>query len=311
MDRFAELKALTAVVEAGGFAAAARDTGQSRSAVNRLVMAMEERLGVQLLHRTTRSVSLTSNGLAIYEKARLVLEGLDDLEQSAGWAASEPTGRLRISAPPPVGRLNFPDLVVAFMARYPRVRVEAQFDSRFVDMVAEGYDAVVRVAPPDEDANLVDHRVFTIEYVVCARRDYLERSGTPRTHEDLREHEVLCLGPSGMRPMLRLIGPDGLLTVPVRPKLSTNSMETLLHAVRAGFGVAIVPAHDVRNEIYAGQLVKLLDTYDVPSRALQVIYPPTRHLSASVRLFTEFVIEHCRSLGPVAAGVADRRTASA
>ncbi len=296
MDKFAELRAFRAVIDAGGFSAAARETGQSRSSVNRLVMALEERLGVQLLHRTTRSVSATSVGRAVHERARNVLDDLDELEMNARSASSEPVGRLRVSVPPSAGRLDFAELLVRFMERHPKVEVEAGFEARLVDLVAEGYDAVVRLAVPDEGTNLVDHRIFEVNYVLCARADYLEDRGQPSTLGDLRGHRLLYLGASTPAPTWQLIGPEGLDSFPLKPFLVSNSLDAVLAAVRAGFGIAIVPLHDVRAELEAGILARVLPQHAAPVRMMQVIHPPARYLSAKVRLFLEFVEEWCRPL---------------
>lgn len=296
MDRFAELQAFKAVIDAGGFSAAARETGQSRSTVNRLVLALEDRLGVQLLHRTTRSVSATSVGRAVHERAGKVLEELDELEMNASSARSEPVGRLRVSVPPSAGRLDFSELLVRFMERYPRVDVDAGFEARLVDLVAEGYDAVVRLAVPDEGTNLVDHRIFEVSYVICARTDYLEERDHPSTLKDLRHHRVLYQGASTPPPTWQLIGPDGQISVQLQPFLTSNSLDAVLSAVRAGFGIAIVPLHDVRAELAAGTLARVLPEYTTPVRMMQVIHPPARYLSAKVRVFLEFVEEWCRPL---------------
>jgi LysR family transcriptional regulator, regulator for bpeEF and oprC len=305
MDRFAELTAFAAVVDAGGFSAAARETGQSRSAVNRLVLALEDRLGVQLLHRTTRSVSTTSAGLAFYEKARRVLEDLGELEESARPARGEPAGRVRVSLPPPTGRLDFAELVVSFMERYPKVTVEAFFETRLVDPIAEGFDVLVRSAPAHGEGGSVEHRVFEFAYILCASRAYLDGRGRPRAPDALREHCILHYGSSAVRPTWPLVGAEGALAVPVAPVLATNNLETILRAVRAGLGIAIVPAHDVDEEIADGRLVRVLAHYAVPPSMLQVIYTPGRYRSASVRLFGDFVAERCRHLGVEAGG--DRR----
>lgn len=292
MDRFAELRAFRTVIEAGGFSAAARETGQSRSSVNRLVIAMEERLGVQLLNRTTRRVSPTSTGQALYERARQVLDDLDEMESAVASAGTRPTGLLRINAPLSFGDINFSEIVAAFMARYPEVDVDLTLEGRQVDPVAEGYDVVIRIAEPDEETTLVDHRIRAFDYLVCAAPAYLERAGTPTHPDDLRRHALLHLNFGGRSPAWTFTGPDGIVTVPVRPRLGANNLEPLLAAACAALGIAIMPGFAIRSELEAGNLVPVLPDWKLPARMLQVIYPPARHLSAKVRLFTDF-IEEC------------------
>lgn len=298
MDKFSELRAFTAVVDAGGFSAAGRDLGQSRSSVNRLVIALEKRLNLQLLHRTTRSVAATSAGRAFYERAKALLDDLDELESSAAAAGAEPVGKIRLSAPPEVGILDFPQLILEFMARYPRVEIDASFDTRLVDLIAEGYDLALRVAPPDETTPLVDHRIFEITYCLCASSRYLEGRATPSTPADLADHALLYQGSSRSRPTWRLLGPKGEEMTPVRPALATNSVSAILAAVRAGQGIGIVPTHEVRVGLRNGDLRRVLPEYCTAPRMLQVIYPPSRHLSERVRLFTRFVAETCNEIAP-------------
>ncbi|MEL6768179.1 MAG: LysR family transcriptional regulator [Pseudomonadota bacterium] len=296
MDRFAELRAFTAVIEAGGFSSAARVLGQSRSSVNRLVIGLEERLGAQLLHRTTRSVSANSTGRALYEKARQLLDDLDEIEHSVQAARSEPEGRLRISAPLSFGELDFSAIVAAFLARHPKVEVDISFENRMVDPIAEGFDIVIRVAEPDEETILVDHRIVTLDYLPCASPRYLETRGTPTEAAALADHAILHLrhgSTAAAGAVWTLEGPAGPVSVAVRPVLTSNNLETLLTAAMEGLGIAVMPEYAVRTALEDGQLAAVLPGHRFPARMLQVIYPPARHLSAKVRLFAEYVEEWC------------------
>ncbi len=293
MDKFSELRAFTSVVESGGFSAAARAMGQSRSSVNRLVLALEERLGVQLLNRTTRSVSATSSGNALYDRARQLLDDLDEVERSVSSARTEPVGKLRISAPFSFGDLDFSQLVAEFLQRHPRVEIDLTFENRLVDPIAEGFDIVLRIAQPDEQTILVDHRILELDYLLCASRDYLAAHGAPAAAEDLADHATLYQRHAASAPSWTLTTPTGTLTVSLRPVLMANSLESLLTAAKAGLGIALMPEYAVRSDIEAGRLRPVLNQFALPPRMLQVIYPPARHLSAKVRLFTEFVQAWC------------------
>ncbi|MEM9147659.1 MAG: LysR family transcriptional regulator [Pseudomonadota bacterium] len=295
MDKFQELRAFRTVIEAGGFSAAGRELKLSRSSVNRLVMALEERLGVQLLHRTTRSVAPNSTGRALFERARQVLDDLDEIERSVSSARTDPIGKLRISAPPSFGDLDFAELVTAFLLRHPMVAIDISFESRFVDPVAEGVDIVIRVGEPDEATMLVDHRILRLDYLVCAAPAYLAARGAPRSVGDLQTHAVLLQRGDQTVEKWTLEGPDGPVSVRVHPVLAANSLDVLLVAARAGLGIAVLPEYAVRSELVAGRLVQILPDHHFPPRMLQVIYPPSRHLSAKVRLFTEFVQSWCAS----------------
>ena len=293
MDRFSELKAFVDVVEAGSFSAAGRATGQSRSSVNRLVIALEERLGVQLLHRTTRSVSANSNGRALYQRAKQLMDDLEEIEMAVSSTRAEPMGKLRISAPHSFGDLDFSEIVAAFLKTYPKVEIDLTFENRFVDPVSEGYDLVIRVAEPDEQTDLVDHRIVELEYLICASPDYLENFGVPETPRDIAAHKVLALSQSGHSDRWAFTGPAGCVSVPIKPVLSANSLDALLTATCYGVGLAILPGYAIRTELESGALRQILSEYRLPPRVLQVIYPPSRHLSAKEQHFTEFVKDWC------------------
>lgn len=293
MDRFAEIRAFVDVVDAGSFSAAARATGQSRSAVNRLVIALEERLGVQLLHRTTRSVSVNSNGRALYERSKRLLEDLEEIERAVSSTRQEPFGMLRISAPHSFGDLDFSKIVTAFLKQHSKVTLDLSFENRFVDPIAEGYDIVIRVSEPDEQTTLVDHRVLSLDYLICASPEYLETYGTPGTIEDLRAHRLLALEQATQTGHWTFLGPDGPTKVPLRPILSANSLDALLTAAISGLGVSVLPEYAIRSELKAGSLRSILNDYRFPPRMLQVVYPPARHLSAKVQVFTDFVDAWC------------------
>ncbi|MEM6438717.1 MAG: LysR family transcriptional regulator [Pseudomonadota bacterium] len=293
MDRFSELKAFVSVVDAGGFSAAARDMGRSRSAVNRLVIALETRLSVQLLNRTTRSVSATSTGLALYERARRVLDDLQEIERLVGSAATNPAGKLRISAPQSLGDMDFPALIAGFMAECPQVEMDVVFDARLVDPVAEGFDLALRIAEPDEETMLVDHRVLELRYILCAAPAYLDSAAPLERPEDLARHAALYHRADGRRPAWSLSGPEGPVRAPVRPVLASNTLDVLRSAACAGLGVAMLPEYAVRSNLESNRLRPVLRDFSPPSRMLQIVYPATRHLSARVALFVGFVTRWC------------------
>lgn len=293
MDRFTELRAFAAVVDAGGFSAAGRALGQSRSSINRLVLALEARLGAQLLHRTTRSVAPNSDGRAVYERARRLLDDMDELERAVASRRTEPVGRLRVSAPPAFGDLDFAALVAAYMARHPKVEVDITFEARFADPTAEGQDVVIRIGALDEETTMVDHRVLRLDYLLCASPAYLAAWGAPRRPAELKTHAALFHSGGDRGRAWTLIGPEGPSTVALRPVLTSNDMETLRAAAMAGLGVTMMPEYAVRSDLQAGRLARVLPDHALETRMLQVIYPPTRHLSAVVRSFTDFVADWC------------------
>ncbi len=291
MDKFAALRAYVAVVEQDGFAAAARAMGQSRSAVNRLVIALEDQLGVQLLNRTTRQVSPTANGAAFYDKAKRILDDLAEAERELGEAQTDVAGQLRINAPMSFGTMHLGPAIADFSALHPRLRIELHLNDRIVDIIGEGFDIAIRIAEPREDSSLVDFRICEARRVICASPEYLARHGQPERPEDLKQHACLHYGnlPSGN--LWRLIGPGGSAGVHVNNVLCSNNGEVLRDAAVAGRGVTLLPTFIVGRELQAGRLVTVMPDFRAPEMMLAAVYPPSRHLSAKIRLFTDFLVE--------------------
>ncbi|HBS23991.1 LysR family transcriptional regulator for bpeEF and oprC [Thalassospira sp. MBR-102] len=291
MDRFAELRAFVAVVENSGFTAAARASRLPRSTVSRLVMGLEERLNTQLLQRSTRSVATTSTGQVYYERARQVLDDLDEIDLAVTTTSSTPSGHLRISAPLPFQGINFAQTVANFVKVYPDMTVSMDLETRLVDPVSEGYDLIVRIARPDEETNLVDHRIATLKYVTCAAPMYVRKYGMPQTPADLRNHKLIVYANRNRMRNWVYQTANGRVEIKAESAMKTNNMEALMVWVENGLGISVLPEYALREAFKYKRLVKLLEDYELPKLCLQVIYPPTRHLSSKVRLFTDMVAE--------------------
>ena len=291
MDRLDSLEAFVSVIEQEGFAAAGRQLGLSRSQVSRLVAQLEDQLNVQLLHRTTRKVSPTSVGKAFYERTKAVL---DDLEEAAATAAAhqdQAVGKIRINTPVSIPGVDFSEAIVEFMCQHSRVEVELTMEARMVDPVADGYDLVVRVAEPDEETELVDHRILSLEYGMYASAQYVDRHGTPGVPEDLKDHQTLGYGLGRQAGEWKMTGPSGDVSIRVSPRLTSNHRETLFAGVRNHLGIAIMPEFSMSSVLESGEVIRVLPDYHCSHMMLQVIYPPARHLSAKVRLLTDFLVE--------------------
>ncbi len=291
MDRFSALQALVSVVEAEGFAAAARRLGKSRSSVNRLVIDLEDQLGTQLLNRTTRHVAPTANGLAFYQRAKAILSSLDEAERAMSDAQEHATGQLRINAPMSFGTLYLGPALSDFMLLHPDVRVELTLNDRIVDIIEEGYDLTVRIAEPEEEATFVDFRLCAIQRLLCASPDYVGKNGAPATPTELRGHACLNYGMQATDNRWRLLGPDGPVTVRLDSVLCSNNGEVLRDGAVKGLGIALLPGFIAGPELQAGRLVTVMEQYQASELTLSVIYPPSRHLSAKVRLLTDFLTD--------------------
>lgn len=290
MDRLESLQTFIHVVEAGGFAAAARKLGRSRSAVNKLVVALEHHLGVPLLYRSTRRVVPTETGRAFYEQCREILADLEAAELAASRSRQEPRGSLKINGPMSFGTLHLGPAVAAFAATYPALRVQMVLEDRFVDPIAEGYDVTVRIAERGwTGKSLAVAAIAPVPLVICAAPSYLARHGTPQTPTDLPDHNALHYGYAHTGSQWILSGPQGEQAVVVTGGFCANNGEVLRAAAIAGLGLTLLPRFLVADAIAQGQLYTLLTTWTPRPLMLTAVYPANRHLSAKVRLFVEFL----------------------
>jgi len=291
MDKFECIRAFTQVVISGGFAAAARDMGVSRSAVNKLVIALENDLGVQLLHRSTRVVTPTESGLAFHERCLEILANLEEAERSLTQLQAEPRGRLKVNAPMTFGTMHLAPALADFLVQYPDLQVQLTLNDRFIDPIEEGFDVTVRIAKLQESASLIVHSLTAAPRVVCAAPSYLEAHGTPVHLEELRHHSCLHYGQLAVEAEWTLIGLDGNQTISVNGVLCSNNGEVLRDAAVRGLGITILPLFIVGQELQQGTLQMVLPNYHPPELSIAVIYPVNRHLSTKVRLLVDFLQE--------------------
>lgn len=291
MDKFESIRAFTQVVNSGGFAAAAREMGLSRSQVNKLVIALENELGVQLLHRSTRVVTPTETGLAFHERCVEILASLEEAARSITQLQAEPRGRLRVNAPMTFGTMHLAPALADFLVKYPDLQVQLTLNDRFVDPIEEGFDVTVRIAKPQEVASLIVHPLTPAPRVLCAAPSYLEAKGTPTHPDELRHHSCLHYGQLAIEAQWTLIGAAGEQTISVNGVLCSNNGEVLKDAAVRGLGIALLPTFIVKPELQQGTLQIVLPDYHPPELSISVIYPVNRHLTTKVRLLVDFLQE--------------------
>lgn len=289
MDKFDSIRAFTQVVASGGFAAAAREMGLSRSAVNKLVIALENELGVQLLHRSTRVVTPTETGLAFHERCVEILASLEEAERAVTQLHAEPKGRLRMNAPMSFGTMHLAPALADFLVQYPDLEVQLTLNDRFIDPIEEGFDVTVRIAKPQESASLIVHPLTSAQRVLCAAPGYLEAHGIPTHPDQLRHHSCLHYGQLAIEDRWTLIGPDGERTISVTGVLCSNNGEVLRDAAVRGLGITLLPTFIIGQELQQGALQMVLPDYHPPALSIAVIYPVNRHLSTKVRLLINFL----------------------
>lgn len=287
LDRFEDLRTFVALAQTGGFAAAADRLGIVKSAVSRRVREIEERLGVRLVQRTSRNVSLTEAGRNYAERARAILAELEEMDEEVRGANDKPDGTLRISAPVSFSIHCMAPAIVEFQRRHPGVAIELDVSDRFVDIVHDGHDLAVRIAAlPDSD--LVARRIVTIRHVVCASPGYFEHRGHPLMPEDLTGHH-------GVEYSLKDSASYWTFkdSVVARPGciLRANNGDTLREAATAGAGLIYVPTFIVADAVARGDLQTVLNDYVRDPIAMHAVFPAARHMPARLRLFIDFLVE--------------------
>ena len=276
------------VVEAHGFSAAARRLRLSKSAVSKRVARLEERLGARLLSRTTRRLGLTGEGAAFHQRALRILADIEEAEQAVSQLHAVPRGTLRVNAPMSFGTLHLAPAMPEFMARYPELGIDIAFNDRLVDLVEEGFDLAIRIAQLP-DSTLIARRLAPLRLVVCAAPAYWRRAGVPARPEDLKDHNCLLYSYLLSDDAWPFTGPDGAFSVKVSGTFMANNGEALRAAAVAGTGVALLPTFIAGPDLRAGRLEAVLGEYEGTGASIFAVYPHTRHLSAKVRAFVDFL----------------------
>lgn len=285
MDRLDELNAFFAVVEASGFSAAARRIGESQSAISKAVNALEKRLGVALLRRSTRKVTLTDQGRLYYDRMRPLVDEIQVADSELTSTTLEVSGLIRIAAPSTFGRLHVLPLIPGLLARHPGLRIDMVLSDAVRDMVEDRIDLAIRVSPVEEPDSVV-RRVAATSLVCAGSRRYFERHGVPRTPADLADHNCLVYGEMTDWPF---VGPQGPFNLPVRGNLSSNSVETILAGVLAGVGIGMFHRASLVGEFQQSDIVTVLDDFVQQPREVSLIWPKRRFVPTRVRSATDFL----------------------
>lgn len=306
VDRAAEMAALVAAVEHGGFSAASRVLGVTPSAMSKTLTRMENRLGVRLLNRTTRKLTLTPEGEAMFLRSRQILQDIDAAEQDVARTRLSPRGLLRVNSMVAFGLHQLPEVLPDFLARYPEVQVELTVTDRLVDLLEEGADLAIRIGAMS-DSSLIARRIAETHRMICAAPAYLKKYGTPRTPDDLLNHNCINISE---QPRLRLwpFEADGasrgarreyadgrggdVRVIEARGSLSANNAESVLQMALMGLGIVRLGELLVSPHVRAGSLVPILTgVHHVEPLTLFAVYPHARLRSPKVGAMVDFLVE--------------------
>ncbi len=281
-----DLLTFAQVVENESFSKAAKQLGRSKAAASKQITRLENRLGVRLLNRTTRRLSLTEAGAALYERAARIAAEVEAAETAVTRLQREPRGTLRVSAPMSFGVLHLAPTLAEFARRYPQLVVDLTLGDRFVDLIEEGFDIAIRIGDL-ADTSLIARRLAPSRRLVCASPGYLANHGEPRTPADLVRHNCLCYSYLTTQDEWRFTGPEGPVAVKARGNLRANNGDALRAAMLDGLGIGLTPTFIIGEDVSAGRLRVLLGAYRVAESAVHAVWPHSRHLSTKVRVFVD------------------------
>ena len=297
MGRHTELHSFVQVAQKGSFAAAALSEGVTPAILGRRLDALEKRLGVKLMHRSTRGLRLTELGEQLLERARQLLRDFDDVEADISSSGSMVKGNLLVSAPASFGRLHVAPHAIGFHQQFPNLKLAFNLTDSVVDLVSEGYDLSIRIGEVI-DPNYVAVKLFPNRRVVCGTPDYFARHGTPTTLEELAQHNCLAFTLQGGQQRGWTFQRDGRqVALRVSGNLACNDGELLFDWMRQGLGIGWRSTWEIHNELLRGELVTVLDEFALPDYDIQAVYPQQRFLPAKVRFFIDYLKEVYRGPG--------------
>lgn len=288
MDRFLEMQTFCAVVDAGSFVKAADTLGFSKAAVSRYVAELEARLGVRLLHRTTRRLSLTEEGSVFNARCRELLSGVEEAEAEISSRSGAARGLLRVNVPVTFGIQHLAPLWEAFHELHPQVRLDVTLSDRVVDVVEEGYDLAIRIATLPS-SSLISKRLASTRIVLCASPEYLELHGVPKHPSELADHEVIAYSYWVTGDVWQFDGPDGSVSVTIKPWMHSNNGDTCRAVGLAHQGVMLQPSFLISDDLAAGRLVEILPEYHSIELGIYAIYPTRKHVAPKVRALVDFL----------------------
>lgn len=288
MDKYQEMRVFTAVVDSGSFVAAADVLALSKAAVSRYVSDLEQRLGARLMHRTTRKQSLTEEGEVFLARCREILASIEESEAEISTRTTSASGLLKVSVPVSFGVKHLAPLWSKFMDAHPRISLDVSLADRVVDLVDDGFDFAIRIARLP-DSSLVSRKIATTRLVLCASPDYLRRRGAPQHPSELAQHDVIGYSLLSMGDQWQFTGPNGPVTVKVKPRLWTNNGDTTVAAAVRGSGIDLQPTFLIADELASGRLVEVLPLYRSIELGIFAVYPTRKFVLPKVRALVEFL----------------------
>jgi DNA-binding transcriptional LysR family regulator len=301
VDQLSALATFVRVVDAGSLSAAARSLPSSLTSVSRQISSLEEQFGTQLLLRTTRRLALTDDGRILYDRAKSILGELKEVELVLSSGRQELSGRVRVSAPTLLGRSVIAPMLVEFLRRHPSVSVDLLLADRAIDMIEENIHVALRVGRLP-DSPLIARKLGDLQMIVCASPAYLQRCGVPQTPADLARHDCLVFSDApGVGDWRFTDGATATCKITITARLWINSLDALVAAATEGSGIVRVPFWQVRDELAAGRLQRILEGHEPPPAPVHLLFQSSRLASPKTRVFVDYLVEQWRAIDPFGA----------
>ncbi|WP_038911412.1 LysR family transcriptional regulator [Dickeya dadantii] len=291
LNRIGDIAAFVAVVDSGNYTRASGSVGVSRSAIGKSITRLESQLGVRLLNRTTRQLSLTEEGRIMYERCKQILEDLEEVDATMALRREKPTGTLRLTAPLSLGQRHVLPVIDRFLKKWPELRADVVFSDRYVDLIEEGFDIAIRIGEPKDDSRILTRTIATQHMVTCASPEYLARRGVPVTPEELSKHDTVFFRNAEKRRNWRYMTPFGDFIYDGPGRMDIDSSEAMLSSAIAGFGIIQLPDYLAFQALEKGELVAILTEFKIAPEPVRIIYPSKRHLSPRIRGFVDLIVD--------------------
>lgn len=291
MDRYTALQVFRHVAELNSFAEAGRRLGLSPAAISKNVAELEAHVGARLINRTTRRMALTHEGKTYLDHVTRGLDALSEADQALSTTQSGPGGTLRVSAPMTLTLTRLSAAIPGFLSRYPDLKLDLQLDDRRVDIIREGFDLAVRGSDNLEDSSLVARKLATMSHVLCGAPSYFKVHGKPKTPADLEKHNCVRFSLSGHADTWEFQKNGRTERVAVRPRYSVSSSLAVRDALRAGFGLSLIPRFYVEQDLREKRLIPALQDWRTVTTTLYAVYPSRQHLAPKIRAFIDFLVE--------------------
>ena len=296
-NRIKDIAAFIAVVNAGSYTKATHVLGLSRSAIGKSITRLESQLGVRLLNRSTRQLSLTDEGSIMYERCRQIMDDLEEVDTTMAVRREKPMGVLKLTAPSSLGQKHIRPLIERFLKEWPELTTEIMFTDRYVDLIEEGLDIAIRIGKPKSDSRVLTKTIANQCMVTCASPLYIEQHGKPLQPEELKNHQAIFFHNGERRKGWHYKTPDGEYIHEGPSRMDVDSSEAMITSAIVGFGIVHLPDYLLYEPIDKGELIPILTNFSTEIEPIRIMYPSKRYLSPRIRKFIDLITDDWQQNG--------------